>query len=439
MRIASLLACLLVLGSPAPIKAAEKLDGIVLVIADGTSLELITAARLYSGGREGHLAIDQFPRAAFVHTYSDSDLVTDSGAAATAMARGIKADNRVIGVAGPSSTSGPPSILDIAKEAGWSTAVITDDAVTGATPAAFLVEHGNRSDYGSIAGKILGQLGKRADFVIGGGSKWFIDQSADPNVVYDGNDRDLARKNQERIGKLPITVIDSWERFQAFQPEGDAPVLGILSPDQFSFYADGLRAVRLKDIVKKTVGMLQKRGKPFFLMVEAGLPDKACHLNNAKRAIAEVQEFDATLDWLRNHLGHRVLLLATTDHNTGGLTINGPPLPSRLSGDALLGTNPVTGYSYLTWASGPGADRENAVKRTAIVAEPGKPLTSRAETVRETDVDYTQPALLQTRSAMHSGGDVWMVADGPGSEAVRGFLDNTDIFRLMADTITNSR
>ena len=134
----------------------------MLVIADGTSLELITAARDYAVGPTGRLALKIFPHTAFARTHSASDMVTDSGAASTAMARGIKADNRVVGIADPGASSGPPSILDLAKKAGWSTAVITDDSVTGATPAPFLVEHGNRDQHEIIAAKIQSQLGARS-------------------------------------------------------------------------------------------------------------------------------------------------------------------------------------------------------------------------------------------------------------------------------------
>jgi alkaline phosphatase len=95
-----------------------KLDGIVLVISDGTSLELITAARNYSVGPDGQLALESFPHTAFVRTYSASDMVTDSGAAATAMARGIKADNRMIGMAHPDALPSPQSILDPCQEDG---------------------------------------------------------------------------------------------------------------------------------------------------------------------------------------------------------------------------------------------------------------------------------------------------------------------------------
>jgi alkaline phosphatase len=60
------------------------------------------------------------------------------------------------------------------------------------------------------------------------------------------------------------------------------------------------------------------------------------------------------------------------------------------------------------------------------------------EVVQETDVDYEQPALLEAKASFHTAGDVWLLADGPGSENVRGFLDNTEIFSLMAKAIEDS-
>ena len=421
-------------------EAREKLDAIVLVVADGTSLELITAARNCALGAAGRLALEGFANTAFVRTYSASDMVTDSGASATAMSRGIKADNRVIGMVDPAASSSPPSILDFAKKAGWSTAVVTDDSVTGATPAPFLVEHDNRDQHEIIAAKILEQLGGRGDIVLGGGSKWFFDLVKDPAVIYKAGERIVVQKTQEKLSALPVAVFDDWETLRAYDPQekDPKPVLGVFFPEQFPYYADGKRTLRLKDLVEKAVSLLRARGKPFFLMVEAGLPDKASHLNNAKRAISEVLELDATVAWLRENLGPNALVLATTDHNNGGFSFNGPLVPLRLREEALLGKNPLTGASYFTWASGPGADREASATRTRIITEPGKPMRSVEEIVQETDVDYEQPALIEAKASFHTAGDVWLLGDGPGSENVRGFLDNTEIFSLMAKAIEDS-
>ena len=421
-------------------KAQGKLNGIVLVIADGTSLELITAARAYSLGAEGRLALEGFPQTAFVRTYSGSDIVTDSGAAATSMARGIKADNRVIGMANPGAPSSPPSILDLAKAANWSTGVITDDSVTGATPAAFLVEHPNRDQHELIALKITDQVTTRWDIVLGGGAKWFFDRVEDPTVIYKAGERNIVQQTEEKLTDLPVAIFQNWADFQNYTEDGDAarPILGVFYADTFPYFADGTRTLRLKDMVERAVTLLQARGRPFFLMVEASLPDKAAHLNHAKRAIIEVLELDATIEWLRKNLSADTLLLATTDHNNGGFSFNGPA-PLRLRGESLLGTHPLLGTSYFTWASGPGSDRKAAITRTRIIARPGQQMYSAQEVIEETDPDYAQPALLPFGSSLHTAGDVWLVGDGPGSENVRGFLDNTEIFDLMAEAIKESQ
>ncbi|GAT32784.1 alkaline phosphatase [Terrimicrobium sacchariphilum] len=402
-------------------EANKKLDGIVLIISDGTSLELITTTRDYALGADGKLAWDQFPATAFVRTYSASDLVTDSSAGATAMARGIKAINGVVGQAAPDSASGPASILDLAKAKGWSTGVVSDDSVTGATPASFLVEHRSRAQYDLIADKILDQFGKRVDIVLGGGYKWFSDRSADPAVKYKENQPAQVRKNAEKREQSNVAYFDDWSAFVEAR-KGDKPVLGTFFPDAFPYYADGTRTLRLRDMVGEAVKFLKAGGKPYLLVAEAGLPDKACHANNAKRAITEVLELDATLDWLKKNAGPNVLIIVTTDHNTGGLIFNGPPAPLRIKGDALLGKNPVSEHPYLTWASGPGAN-------------PPKP---DATPVAEDHFEATQPALLPRGSAYHTGGDVWLVADGPGSEAIHGSIDNTDIYRIIAKEISEN-
>lgn len=422
-------------------KAQGKLNGIVLVIADGTSLELITAARAYSLGAEGRLALEGFPQTAFVRTYSGSDIVTDSGAAATSMARGIKADNRVIGMANPGAPSSPPSILDLAKAANWSTGVITDDSVTGATPAAFLVEHPSRDQHEFIALKITDQVTTRWDIVLGGGAKWFFDRVEDPTVIYKAGERNIVQQTEEKLTDLPVAIFQNWADFQNYTEDGDSarPILGVFYADTFPYFADGTRTLRLKDMVERAVTLLQARGRPFFLMVEASLPDKAAHLNQAKRAIIEVLELDATIEWLRKNLSADTLLLATTDHNNGGFSFNGPPAPLWLRGESLLGTHPLLGTSYFTWASGPGSDRKAATTRTRIIARPGQQMYSVQEVIEETDPDYAQPALLPFGSSLHTAGDVWLVGDGPGSEKVRGFLDNTEIFDLMAEAIKESQ
>jgi alkaline phosphatase len=413
--------------------------GIVLVISDGTSQELLTAARIYAQGVTGHLAMESFPQTAIVRTHSRSDVVTDSAAAATAMARGIKADNLVIGMATRSAKTSPPSLLDLARKAGWATGIVTDDSVTGATEAPFLLEDGNRNEEAILAAKTLAALGPRADIVLGGGAKWFRDLSKTAGVTYKPEDLAVVRKTQAQLSAAKVAAFDQWQPFVAHvaglaKTPDDRPVLGTFYPAEFPFYADGKRTLRVADLAEQAVRFLSAKQRPFFLMVEAALPDKACHLGNAKRAIVEVLELNALLERLRATLPPRTLLLVTTDHNNGGLAISGPPVPITTRGDALLGPNPITkAAGILSWATGPGFDQKTANLRPST--GPGSPAVLKTPA----DPDYVQPAAIASKAVEHTGGDVWLLGEGPGSEKVHGYLENTDIYRLIADEFPSGK
>lgn len=460
---------LLSTGSSPSLQAAGA-EGVVLVISDGTSNELLTAARVYRHGVEGTLALEGLPRSAFVRTYSLTHVVTDSGAAATAMARGVKATNRTVGL----GERPAESILDLAQKAGWSTAVVTDDSVTGSTPAPFLIEHPDRDENHLIAGKILAQLGTRVDILLGGGRRWFADlgASAYKKEVEHIAARDTEHRLRERDD---VAVFAAWPEFQKFVAtetaaaakaaampapapavaestsiststggRGAKPpaVLGIFEPNYFPFYLDAPGRVRVKDMTELTLSLLRARGKPFLLVVETALADKAAHLNHAKRALTEVLELDETVRFLRENLGAETLLLVTTDHFTGGFALNGYPL-RRVRGELLLGRDPLTESPFLTWATGPGGPLKGP---RALPAPAAGDLalstgTSAAAALAEkseadpTASTFRHPAALYQARAVHTGADVWLLAQGPGSERVHGFLDNTDIYRIMRDAI----
>jgi alkaline phosphatase len=267
---------------------------------------------------------------------------------------------------------------------------------------------------------------------LGGGSRYFTDDVDNPAVFYFPGARRQSQRVEEKLRENGVRIFKDWDALKEYaaRPD-DRPVIGLFAPGAFSYYVDGDRTLRLKDMVEQAVAILRAKNRPFFLMVEAGLPDKACHQNQAKRAITEVLELDAAIDWVRKNLPN-VLVLATTDHNTAGLTFNGyPPIGAR--GEALLGPDPSNQRPILTWASGPGFDRKNT--RTIIAQDPGKPWREVIEQRTPSNPHYRQPALIEGRAALHSGGDVWLLADGPGAEKVHGYVENTDIFRLMAEAI----
>lgn len=406
MRILPGLLLILLLWSRLASAAEGKVDGIILVISDGTSSELITATRIWKSGVKGHLALEELPHTAFVRNYSANGMVTDSSAAATAMARGLKAENAAVGTTKPQAES----IVELAKRAGWNTAILTDDEVQGGTPSPFYAVTKSRLRLDIIAGLALKSLGTTVDLLAGGGARWYVPGTrTDDESVH----RQLI-ENARVLQSSSIRRIKSWEEFQQVK-DLSRPVLATFWDSFAPFYGDGERTPRLSDLAGKILSLLQEANRPYLLIVEAALPDKACHLNSARRAMTEVLELDETIARLRHRVTDETLILVTTDHGTGGLTFNGY-VSSKLGGEILLRKNPVSDGPVLSWASGPG------VEDPPRQEDPLAP-------------DATQPSLIRHKSAWHTGGDVWLLGQGPGSEAVHGFLDNTDIFRIMKAAI----
>jgi alkaline phosphatase len=69
----------------------------ILFIGDGFGPSVVNATRVHFYGKAGQLHLDKFPHTARVKTYAVGDIVTDSAAAGTAMASGVKTLNGVIG------------------------------------------------------------------------------------------------------------------------------------------------------------------------------------------------------------------------------------------------------------------------------------------------------------------------------------------------------
>ncbi len=96
-------------------------------------------------------------------------------------------------------------------------------------------------------------------------------------------------------------------------------------------------------------------------------------------------------------------------------------LRGALRGDILLRENPGSGSSVLTFARSPGAKPD-------VNVLDGEPLDA-------ANPRFSQPALVAQDAVSHTGGDVWLAGSGPGSEDVRGYLDNTDIFGIARAAI----
>jgi len=139
---------------------------VILMIGDGMGVGHLTAAEIENG--DDSLVITSLPYMSIVTTYSSSGYVTDSAAAATALATGFKVRNGVISL--DAEWEELRTIVEVAEDLGLSTGLVTNTRVTHATPAGFMAHVSSRDNEAEIARQALDS---GVDVLLGGGSFYF--------------------------------------------------------------------------------------------------------------------------------------------------------------------------------------------------------------------------------------------------------------------------
>jgi len=280
----------------------DRAKNIILFIGDGMGSEQIKAAGIYGTGVGGTLSFEAFPHKGYISTSNAEGGVTDSAAAATAMATGTKVSNGVLAVALPGDGMPLETVLEVFKKQGKRTGLVTTTSIAHATPAAFASHEKTRDNHDAIAAAYFNE--SRPDILFGGGGH-------------------IAQADGKKAG---YTVVADRDEMMTLETEGETRVLGIFGRGNMPFESDGLGNLpHLSEMTQVALQILENAPYGFFLMVEGGLIDHACHANDIHRAVLETIEFSnavaKTLDWAKTHPDS--LILVTADHETGGLQVVG--------------------------------------------------------------------------------------------------------------------
>jgi len=290
---------------------------VFLFIGDGMSMSQISAAEVYSTARSSsdititRLGFSQFPVAGLVTTYDAGTFITDSASAGTAVATGNKTLSGVINM-DPGKTITYRPITEYINEAGMRVGIVSSVTLNHATPASFYSAAPSRSNYYDIAVQLANS---KFDYFGGGSLLQRTGRNNDQQDVVE-----IARGNG-------FTYVDTIEGFNSLRP-GSGRVIAIsprLQDDGAMPYELDRRPgeLSLADFTKKGIELLDNpRG--FFLMVEGGKVDWACHANDAGAAIVDVLAMDdairVALEFAARH-PRETLIVVTGDHETGGMTI----------------------------------------------------------------------------------------------------------------------
>lgn len=455
--------------------AQPKAKNVIFLIGDGLSVAHRTAARIMAKGMtegkaNGRLAMDDIPPAAFIGTSATDAVATDSANTMSAYMTGHKTAVNAIGVYADRT---PDSLDDpkvetyaeaVRRQTKKSIGIVTTAEVQDATPAAVVAHTRKRGDKAEINGMLFDV---KPDVLLGGGSAYFLPQATPGSKRKDDKDYIALFKD---AGYMLAT---SKAELATASGTNTGKILGLFHTGNMDttldreFLKKGTTAKfpdqpGLVDMTKVALDTLSKNPDGFFLMVEAANIDKMSHPLDWDRAVVDTIEFDKAIAAAREFADKNpdTLIVVTGDH-THGVSIIGT-VNDEKPGDEMrekVGTYAEAGFPNYTDENKDGyPDKVDVTKRLFLNANNGP---DHYETFRPKLDNPFVPAIQNEKkeyvaneaykdipgavlvtgiipksgdSGVHAVDDVVLQAAGPGSEGFRGYMEQSDVYRVLAET-----
>ena len=448
------------------LSAQGKAKYVFYFIGDGMGVNQVNAAETYLGALQGRIGIQplcfpSFPYSAFVNTQSATNGVTDSAAGGTALACGQKTKNGTLGMLKDLTTS-VSSIADWARNSGAAVGITTSVAIDHATPAAFYAHVKERHEQYTIGKQLVESAN---DFYAG--SDFTIPTDPEypngPTLYEEANakgftiSRGYADYQKRAANAKKMILLQSEEASKA---------------DRYSIpYAldrkDG--DLTLTDITRAGIDFLMKKQgekNGFFMMIEGGKIDWACHANDLA-FIPELIDMDNAVkvayDFYKQH-PDETLIIVTADHETGGIVLSRGLYEINLAavgnqritieklGKELHKMHDVKGDKLL-WDDVKTFLAENfgfwdkislTDEQTQRLVSAFKKIMDGTSKDQRTLYQNDDELAVTVRSIMsecaqvgwhvtsHSNGYVPCFAIGVGTEQIHGRIDNTEIPKIVA-------
>ncbi|MBQ6800249.1 MAG: alkaline phosphatase [Bacteroidaceae bacterium] len=291
-------------------------------IGDGMGVNQVNGTEAYRAELEGRIGItpllfSQFPFATMITTYSANSKITDSAAAGTALATGHKTKNSTLGLL-PDLKTEVPSVAVKAQKAGARVGIATSVSIDHATPAAFYAHVPSRdSRY---------EIGKQ---LISAGFDFYAGSDFDHPTNRKAPEEGTLYEQSEKAG---YTIVRGYKEYQKKARKADKIILfqseeaSKRDRGSIPYAIDREKGdLSLTEITRAGINFLSKDlSKGFFLMVEGGKIDYACHANDAATTFAEVEDFDNAIrvayEFYEQH-PDETLIVVTADHETGGIVL----------------------------------------------------------------------------------------------------------------------
>jgi alkaline phosphatase len=471
--------------------AADSNDGraknVIYLLGDGMGRTHVTAARERFYGASGKLAMESLPVVGQVSTHSVErgsgqpgqpdfapNYVTDSASAATAWSSGVKTYNAALGVDAKGKVA--PTVMELAKDAGYRTGNVSTAEITDATPAgqmSHVLARGCQGPSYSASScqdlkvtraalptsdvrvtPVAEQIARNgtADVILGGGLSRF--DAADEQALRHQGYAILSSPGSQTVAtRAKLETAKAGKVFGLFN-KGNLTIEKSKRDNPASAEA---REPSLSQMTRKAIDLLTNKQstsstgtgshqKGFYLQVEGALIDKRSHANDAAQTLEETKAFDdavrAAMEFAKRD--GNTLVVVTADHECAGFNIvekdtftnaEATALPANVdSGNAANSSAPSR-----TASGAKDPSRSTGPVNGAGSASPGNfaPATFRTPDDAAAVKDGSPEASLWLTylSGNHTGADVPLFAYGPSSSRLAGSVKNTDLFTIVGQAL----
>lgn len=414
-----------------------------------------------------NLSFYVFPVAGSASTYDATSFAPDSASTATSIFTGYKTHSSSINVDITKKIKYRTIAEQLRDQKKWKIGVVSTVNLNHATPAATYAHQVSRKSNYAIGQELVES---NFDYFAGGALMEPQDKKNDKTSIYE-----LAKSAGY---KVCFTQNDA----NSLQNGDKAIVVAETLADGDAMSYDNDRKNNewaLRDYVRKGIEVLDNK-KGFFMMVEGGKVDWACHANDARSSIADTLALSAAVEEaieFYNKHPKETLIIVTADHETGGLTIGYAgtdynlffrTLDNQKISYAKFDSDYVSNYKkngtsleevmtdveQLFGLKLPGSEGSN--KNGGLVLtdyEYSRIKTAYEKTIKNdksrTQMEYdlygtyepltiTITHILNAKSGLgwtsnsHTGLPVPVFALGAGQNEFKGFYDNTEIYNKMA-------
>ena len=455
----------------------RRVKNVILFIGDGMTIANRTAARVLSKGisegkYQGRLAFDDMPSTAMIGTSGSDSLITDSANSMSAYTTGHKTAVNAMGVyvSRANDNLAHPRVETISeiikRNTKMSVGIVSDAELQDATPGAMVSHTRRRADKQYIADQLLAS---KAEVILGGGSAYFYPQSSKGSKRKDETNLvDAFKADGYQV------ALTKQELITAAENKNTKKLFGVFHPDNMDGSLDRLFLKKntvaeypnqpdLTEMTQSAIEVLSRNPNGFFLMVEAALIDKFNHPLDWERAAFDTimlsNAVQVAKDFAKTHPD--TLIIVTPDHthsgSISGVVHDDKPGPLR----EKVGIYAAAGYPNYPKADVQGYPNQIDVSKRlaffygnypdhyetmhpkldgtfvpAVKGEGGQYIANPKYVQLQEDAIHVGGNLPSHQDAgVHTADDAVLNATGPGSEKFKGFMDNTEVFKVMVQTL----